>query len=84
MNFCVHRERECFVTQRSSLSGFWVPGTSELSQLYGKIQALEFGFGGADPVACHHLLCVITNIAGNARDQSLKLPFSVGLGHGVQ
>jgi hypothetical protein len=73
------------VTHGSNLSGLGVsPGTSEHAQLYGKNQAVELGFRGSDPVACHHRLCVITNVAGTARDQSLKLPFSVGFGHGVQ
>ena len=57
---------------------------SELAQLHGKNQALELGFRGPDPVACHHLLCVITNIAGTARDQSVKLPFLLGFVHGAQ
>jgi len=73
------------VTQGYNLSGLsGSPGTSELAQLYGKNQAVELGFRRPDPVVCQNLLCVITNIAGTTRDQSLKLPFSVGSGHGDQ
>jgi hypothetical protein len=73
------------VTQGSKLSGLCgSPGISELAQVYGKNQALELGYLGLDPLACHHLLCVTTNTAGTARDESLKLTLSVGLGHGVQ
>jgi hypothetical protein len=73
------------VTQGSKLSGLLgSPGTSEIAQLYGKNQAAEFGFRRFDPVVCYHFLCVITNIAGTTRDQSLKLSFLVGFGHGVQ
>jgi hypothetical protein len=31
-----------------------------------------------------YLICVIMNIAGIVTDHSLKLPFLLGLGHGVQ
>jgi hypothetical protein len=73
------------VAQGSKISGLCSsPGMSELAQMYGKNQALELGFLGPGPGACHHLLCVITNIEGTARDQSLKLHLSVGLWHGVQ
>jgi hypothetical protein len=69
VNFCVYCEREYIVAQGSKISGLCgSPGMSELAQVYRKNQALELGFLVPGPVACHHFLCVITNIEGTARD----------------